>query len=129
MSVYPAAEIASCPQQFTAADVASDRQLTPAAPCAGSISGTNPKPEIASVQNETHSLEASRDEVQVQQDGGDGKIVIRYLDGSGNVILQIPSSQLLGLSRAIGEALDEQAKIRSSAHSSEPVEGSNLHGH
>ncbi len=129
MSVYPAAEIASCPQQLTAADVASDRQLTPAVPCVDSISGTNPKPEIANAQSETHSLETSRDVVQVQQDGGDGKIVIRYLDGSGNVILQIPSSQLLGLSRAIGEALDEQAKIRSSAHSSGTVEGSNVHGH
>jgi hypothetical protein len=129
MSIYPAAEIASTPQQLAAAEVAADRYPTPDVQSSGPGSGTSPKQESASPRNEAQPLDMPQDEVQVQQDGSDGKIIIRYLDGSGNVILQVPSSQLLGLARAIGQALDEQAKSRSSLHSSETGEGSNLHGH
>jgi len=57
-----------------------------------------------------------QDEVQVQRtNDGRGDIVIRYVDPHGNLILQIPSSQLLGLARAIDHALEEQASQKSNA--------------
>src|SRR5579864_5272255 len=76
-------------------------------------SGTNSKQEIRESPRPQSSSEMARDEVHVQRDNGaNGEIVIRYVDPSGNLILQIPSSQVLGLARAIEQALEEQAKLR-----------------
>jgi len=56
-----------------------------------------------------------QDEVQVQRtNGASGDIVIRYLDAHGNLIVQIPSAQVLGLARAVERALEEQASRQSS---------------
>jgi len=75
-----------------------------------SNSGSEPKQALHEKETTSQSSELSQDEVQVQQDGGDGKIVIRYLDGSGNLILQVPSPQVLGLARAIDQALRDQVR-------------------
>ena len=92
--------------------------------------GTEPKQEVHDPRNGSQSSELSQDEVQVQQNNGDGTIIIRYLDGSGNLILQIPSSQVLGLARAIEQALQEQAKDRLIARSAAGEgEGGSTHGH
>jgi hypothetical protein len=57
-----------------------------------------------------------QDEVQVQRDpAGSGQIVIKYLDDKGNLVLQVPSSQLLGLARAIEQTFNEQARDRAAA--------------
>ena len=62
------------------------------------------------------SPQMPQDEVQVQRvNGAGGDIVIRYLDASGNLILQIPSSQVLGLARAVEQALEEQANRKPGA--------------
>jgi len=59
-----------------------------------------------------------QDEVQVQRTNGvSGDIVIRYMDAHGNLILQIPSAQVLGLARAVERALEEQAGRKPSAES------------
>ena len=74
-------------------------------------SGTKPREEIRSSQPPSEPRETPQDEVQVQRtNGASGDIVIKYLDASGNLILQIPSAQVLGLARAVERALEEQAK-------------------
>jgi uncharacterized FlaG/YvyC family protein len=77
------------------------------------------------------SAEMPRDEVQVQRvNGASGDIVIRYIDASGNLILQIPSSQVLGLARAIEQALEEQANRSTGAsEKASPSEGEAFDGH
>lgn len=80
--------------------------------------GNKPKVEIRAARTDSTSAPAPRDEVRVQRDEeANGQIVIKYVDESGNLILQIPSSQVLGLARAIEQALQEQAQqeLRKSA--------------
>ena len=59
-------------------------------------------------------MELPQDEVQVQRDS-QNQIVIKYLDGSGRVIFQVPSSQIVALQQAIEQALEDQAQRRSAA--------------
>jgi len=76
-------------------------------------SGFRPKQQPSDTSPGIRSPEMPVDEVQVQQDSQThGRIVIRYLDHSGDVILQVPSSQILGLAHAIEQALEQQAKSR-----------------
>jgi biopolymer transport protein ExbD len=60
-------------------------------------------------------VELPQDEVQVQRDS-QNQIVIKYLDGSGRVIFQVPSSQIVALQRAIEQALEDQVQRRSTAN-------------
>ena len=79
-------------------------------PSRRSISGTKPTVETPSGKLTSPAPEMPQDEVEVQRaNDGSGDIVIRYMDPNGNLILQIPSSQVLGLARAIEHALEEQA--------------------
>lgn len=76
-------------------------------------SGAEPKPVRHDPQRAPQSFELPQDEVQVQRDREtNNQIVIRYLDASGQLILQIPSSQVLGLARAIAQTFEEQASAR-----------------
>ncbi|HEV2398256.1 MAG TPA: hypothetical protein VGS27_15045 [Candidatus Sulfotelmatobacter sp.] len=76
-------------------------------------SGTRPKQEIHGSPSSARSPEMTADEIQVQQDRQThGRIVIRYLDHAGDVILQVPSAQVLGLQQAIEQALEQQAKLQ-----------------
>ena len=88
--------------------------------------GNGPNREIHNQLSTSEASDLSKDEVQVQHDGGDGQIVIRYLDGSGNLILQIPSSQVLRLARAVDEAL-RQDQERQVSQTEGEIGGS--HGH
>jgi uncharacterized FlaG/YvyC family protein len=63
------------------------------------------------------------DEVQVQRDSATTEIVIKYLDGSGNVILQVPSSQVLDVARAIDQGLQQESKDRATTTGAEDREG------
>ncbi|HKT87258.1 MAG TPA: hypothetical protein VJQ59_02395 [Candidatus Sulfotelmatobacter sp.] len=100
-------------------------------------SPSSPRPNVTRVSNQSSPRPSSnspapetlQDEVQVQRGSEtDGKIVIKYLDHSGNLILQIPSSQVLGLARAIDQALDEQQKSRASDGASS-AQGAKPNGH
>ena len=73
--------------------------------------GRSPNKEIRDPQAHQSSAPMPEDEVRVQRDSTDGHIVIKYMDASGRLILQIPSSQVLGLARAIDQALEEQANV------------------
>jgi hypothetical protein len=75
--------------------------------------GNSAKSELEAEQTTATSLEMPQDEVQVQRDSeNDGEIVIRYLDHAGNLIVQVPSSQMLGVTRAINQDFQQEAKAR-----------------
>jgi hypothetical protein len=79
--------------------------------------------------NASRPAETPQDEVDVQRDsqtGGD--VVIQYKDQSGNLILQVPSSQVLGLERALRQEFREEAEAQ--ARTEQTVnEGGKDHGH
>jgi hypothetical protein len=66
----------------------------------------------------------------VQRDPETTEIVIKYLDRSGSVILQVPSSQVLGVAHAIDQDLAQEAKVQASASAAQAQsEGGKVHGH
>src|SRR5579864_4399546 len=112
MSINPVTTLTNAAGTATANGRAS-RSSSSAKASSQPDSGTKPREEIRSPQRTTDSAEMSKDEVQVQRvDGASGQIVIKYVDSSGDLILQIPSSQVLGLARAVEQALQEQANRR-----------------
>lgn len=78
-------------------------------------SGPPPIRQTKIPPNQKKSVELPQDEVQVQRDS-QNQIVIKYLDGSGRVIFQVPSSQIVALQRAIEQALEDQVQRRSTAN-------------
>jgi hypothetical protein len=91
-------------------------------------SGTSPNQPVRAAQNASSDSDLPQDEVQVQRDSQADEIVVRYLDHSGNLILQMPSSEVLGLTRAIGEDFQRQAKARAAGPQT-VGEGEKNHGH
>jgi hypothetical protein len=90
--------------------------------------GTSPKPEARSVQSAAASTELPEDEVQVQRETGGDEIVVRYMDHAGNLVLQVPSSQVLDLAKAISQDLEKQAQARVDREAN-PGQGEQTHGH
>jgi hypothetical protein len=94
-------------------------------------SGNPPKQEVPTSQSVPPSGEMPQDEVEVQRDSAaNDEIVIKYMDHSGNVILQVPSSQVLGVTRAIDQDFQREQRLR--ANTSAVVrsnEGEKAHGH
>ena len=133
MSINPVQTISyATPASPTTAAVRSSHARTPdpQGPSTPPNSGPEPRQEIRSRPRTSEGSEIAKDEVQVQRDSeSNGQIVIKYLDHSGRVILQIPSSQVLGLARAIERALEEQATRRASASRDQlPGERGSTHG-
>jgi len=92
--------------------------------------GSSPKPESHDPQTAPSSAQMPQDEVQVQRDSGtNGDIVIKYMDHFGNVVLQIPSSQVLGVAHAIDQELAQEAKARAVASETPTGNGGKNHGH
>jgi hypothetical protein len=92
-------------------------------------SGMQPTRDSRVPQLEIKSFELPRDAVQVQRDA-QNQIVIKYLDGSGRVIFQVPSSQILALQHSIEQALEEQAQSRLAASAHHALgEGGIRNGH
>ncbi len=76
--------------------------------------------------------ELPQDEVEVQRDQAMAEIVVKYLypERSGSVILQVPSSEALGVAHAIDEYLAQDAKLQASASAIHAdSEGGKVHGH
>ena len=75
------------------------------------------------------SSELHRDEVQVQRESGtDGEIIIRYVDRFGDLVLQVPSAQVLVVSPRLTRNLPrkrklEPARIRRSQNTKETSMG------
>jgi len=117
MSMNPATQIGTVADATSAAEVVRPGTKPPRSQqetkAERPVSDPDPKQEIVNRRQAPQAAELPQDEVQVQRDtDGNGQIVIRYLDHSGQVILQVPSSQVLGLARAIEQALEKQTKDR-----------------
>jgi hypothetical protein len=91
-------------------------------------SGNPPKQESGNLWGASQPSELPQDEVQVQRDAEtNGEVVIKYLDRTGSVILQVPSSQMLGVTRAIEQGLEQETKARANAQQASR-EGDTTHG-
>jgi hypothetical protein len=132
MSIHPVPTVSPAVDPAASSANARQNQAALAQPStAQSEPGNKPKREDPPLEPSVDSSELPRDEVQVQRvNGASGDIVIRYLDASGNLILQIPSSQVLGLARAVEQALEEQADRRTGTRQDAlPGQGEASHGH
>jgi hypothetical protein len=94
-------------------------------------SGTAPESENHRPLAAAASHELPEDEVQLLRDQQtNGDVVIKYLDPSGNLVLQVPSTEVLGVARSIIQefAAESAARARANATSSASDGGGN-HGH
>jgi hypothetical protein len=117
MSILPVSNIGPVPEIPDARSAA--RRSAPSVP----DSGTPPDAEPARASNVSSLSEVPKDEVEVQRDSqNNGEIVVRYMDHAGNLILQMPSEQVLNVTRSIDEDLERERQSR--AKLQEAVEGS-----
>jgi hypothetical protein len=92
------------------------------------ITETPSKQESRSTQPTAASTELPQDEVQVLRDSQtNGEVVIKYLDHAGNLIVQMPSSQMLGVTRSIEQDFQarEKAQENENARAPESSRGDN----
>ena len=91
--------------------------------------GTPPKTEVQEKQKASASAELPQDEVRVLRDSQtNDDVVVKYLDHSGNLILQVPSAQVLDVARAIDQDFRAEEKARALAAQTDS-RGGNSHGH
>jgi hypothetical protein len=131
MSTYPVQAIETAKNSQLDSDNLRDLTVQPSVPSSGAAnSGTSPKQETSQPNQASAFAEFPQDEVQVQRDSQtNGDIVIRYVDHLGDLVLQVPSSQVLGLARAIDQALNQEAKARSNAAVPSGNGGGKAYGH
>jgi hypothetical protein len=110
MSISPAISITTIPQasspepQSFGDSRQPHPQKTASLPSSGEISdaeGQAPKDDSASSQLPEDEVQLQRDS-QLQQEP-----IVRYMDKTGNLILQVPSAQILNLQRAIAAEFEE----------------------
>ena len=103
--------------------VRTDERNTRSAPSRGEASrarsehptsGMNSNQQTYVSESHEKNLASPQDEVEVQRESGN-RIVIKYLDASGRLIFQVPTSQVLELNKAIEQALEHQAQTRQDA--------------
>jgi hypothetical protein len=131
MSTNPVQAITTADNSQSGSEDARSRSTQTSVPSSGTPnSGTSPKQEV-SQPNQTAALaEFPQDEVQVQRDSQtNGDIVIRYVDHLGDLVLQVPSSQVLGVARAIDQALAQEAEAQSTAVAQSGKDGGKAYGH
>jgi len=110
MSINPVQNPNTASPMPEASEPLASVRLSPASHSAPNL-GTVSKRESHMVQDQPVPEEIAKDEVQVQRDSqAGGAIVIRYLDAHGNVVLQVPSSQVLELARSIRQDLESATK-------------------
>jgi hypothetical protein len=130
MSINPVSTIdATSAAQFADASPQKRASATPGASSVRPDPGTLPKQKEVSAQPAAASTEVGQDEVQVQRDQEtNGEVVIRYLDHSGNLIVQVPSSQMLGVTRTIDQDFQARAKVRENEAAVPPNNAGGNHG-
>lgn len=120
MSINPVSAISST-TEAQAPTAESHAQSRSSMASAQPVSGRDPKSESVNSPESTLLSELPQDEVEVQRDSqADGTIVVRYMDHAGNLILQVPSEQVLGVTRAIDQDLEHEQELRAKAEG--PVE-------
>jgi hypothetical protein len=89
--------------------------------------GYGPKQEAPVQKDVSPASQLPEDEVQLQRDSGlQNELIVRYVDKTGNLILQVPAEQLLHFERAIAAEF-QQAKPPATTEGENPKGGS--HGH
>jgi uncharacterized FlaG/YvyC family protein len=92
--------------------------------------GTPPKQEAHIPLNVSDFEELPQDEVEVQRDSETTEVVIKYLNRSGSVILQVPSSEVLGVAHAIDQDFQKAAEVRERSSATQADGGGGkVHGH
>jgi hypothetical protein len=87
-------------------------------------SGAGSSGEIRHPQKAAPAPTAPQDEVKVQWDSPDQTVIYQFINQHGSLILQVPSEQLLNLSRDISQELAQEATRKEPA----AVEGGKNHG-
>jgi uncharacterized FlaG/YvyC family protein len=87
-------------------------------------SGTAQKQEVQHAQSVVAENERSPDVVQVQRDSQlANQIIIKYMDQTtGQMILQVPSTQVLGVARGIAQDFQQEATRNAAAAQAKPAE-------
>lgn len=82
-------------------------------PSAQTVSGGFSEQESFPAKNVPSTYELPVDVVEVHQDPDiKGQIIIQYLDHTGSLILQVPSTEELSVERGIAQEFQESAKLR-----------------
>lgn len=95
-------------------------------PDAGNVSNPEGQPpsEAATVS------QLQEDEVQLQRDSElKSELIVRYVTGSGTLILQVPGEQMLNLERAIAQEFEQENARPTTAAISAASNGGTSHGH
>ncbi len=139
MSIGPVQNLGSVSQEPSAkANPPAERSQTsanqqePAEKTAQPETGTLPKQNETAVKNLPSPAELPQDEVQVQRDSQNrDEVVIKYLDkATGDLILQVPSAEVLSVARGIYQEFGQQAKVQQSADTATVTDkGEKSHGH
>jgi hypothetical protein len=139
MSIGPVQNIGSISEEPSVkANPPAERSQTPTSEreAAGKVAppetGTPPKQDLPGVKNVPSPPELPQDEVQVQRDSQNrDEVVIKYLDkASGDLILQIPSAEVLSVAHGIYQEFGQQAKVQESAGTATVADkGEEPHGH
>jgi len=86
-----------------------DRAPQPNPPIVGRFS----EQEAAVFKHTAPQPQLPEDEVQLQRDSElPNELVVRYVDGSGNLILQVPAEQVLQFERAIAAEFEKASAPR-----------------
>ena len=102
---------------------------TPEAISAQPGTGSLPEQSTPKPQAISPAAEMPQDEVEVQRDSeANDEIVIKYMDHTGNLILQVPSSQVLGMVRAIDQDFQREERVRANGSETNSERGK-PHGH
>jgi hypothetical protein len=121
MSVGPVQSVGFVKEEQTGSGIRPDGQSQTTAPQTGEMekaaqpaTGYLPKAEQAGTKSIPSPAELPQDEVQVQRDSQiRDEVVIKYLDTvSGNLILQVPSAEVLSVDHGIYQEFQQQAKVR-----------------
>jgi uncharacterized FlaG/YvyC family protein len=139
MSIGPVQNLGSVSQEPSAkANPPAERSPTsanqqePAERTAQPETGTLPKQKEAGVKNLPSPAELPQDEVQVQRDSQNrDEVVIKYLDKTtGDLILQVPSAEVLSVARGIYQEFGQHAKVQHSTGTATVADrGEEPHGH
>jgi len=93
------------------------------------VSGIQPEQKTSIKKNAAETYELPTDVVEVHQDPEiKNQVIVQYLDKSKNVILQVPSSQELGVEHGIAEDFQSAAKLRAIASTAGASEGEKPNG-
>jgi hypothetical protein len=76
------------------------------------VTGNVPKQESATPKSIPSNYDLPEDVVEVHQDPEiKGQIIVQYLDPTGGVILQVPSTEELSVERGIAQEFQKAAKL------------------